>query len=252
MKRFLFLIILLLSFFFINPALTSAQTPAPFNNSITVPGFNCGKAEDLANNQCCHVYYPTSFVPPDLGPLGVVYDLFSFISNNFLQSFVQPLIFTAQDLAGITIQACETGVPSEADVNSPACKCINPITPSPSYLYALNQLCQRQSTVNEKNACLSCANEGGVWSGAGCIYTDAKQFIQNTVFGWGIGLAGGFALLCIIYAAFMMQSSQGNPEQLKKAQEMLTSCIMGLMLIIFSVFILRLIGISILGIPGFS
>jgi len=49
----------------------------------------------------------------------------------------------------------------------------------------------------------------------------------------------------------MMQSSQGNPEKLKKAQEMITSCIMGLMLIIFSVFILKLIGVNILKIPGF-
>jgi len=86
----------------------------------------------------------------------------------------------------------------------------------------------------------------------GCVYTDTKDFIEKTVFGLGIGLAGGFALLCIIYAAFMMQSSQGNPEKLKKAQELITSCIMGLMLIIFSVFILRLIGVSILKIPGFG
>ena len=50
----------------------------------------------------------------------------------------------------------------------------------------------------------------------------------------------------------MMQTSQGNPEKLKKAQEMLTSCIMGLMLIIFSVLILRLIGVDILKIPGFN
>jgi len=68
----------------------------------------------------------------------------------------------------------------------------------------------------------------------------------------GIGLAGLIALLCIIYAAFMIQISSGNPERIKKAQELLTSCIMGLMLIIFSVFILRLIGVDILKIPGFT
>ena len=76
-----------------------------------------------------------------------------------------------------------------------------------------------------------------------------KSIIEETVFGIGVGLAGGFSLLCIIYAAFMMQSSEGNPEKLKKAQEMITSCIMGLMLIIFSVFILRLIGVNLLKIP---
>ena len=41
-------------------------------------------------------------------------------------------------------------------------------------------------------------------------------------------------------------------EKIKKAQDLLTSCIMGLMLIIFAVFILRLVGVNILRIPGFS
>ena len=100
--------------------------------------------------------------------------------------------------------------------------------------------------------CPTRANGGGVYSGIGCIKTDIKQFIQETLLGMGVGLAGGFALLCLIYAAFQMQSSQGNPEKLKKSQELITSCIMGLMLIIFSVFILRLIGVNILRIPGFS
>lgn len=246
--------ILFLIIFFIKPKVSFAQTltPAPWNGNITIPGLNCGKAEDPANNQCCHVFYPASFVPPDLGPLGVVYDLTSFISKNFIQSLIQPLILFGQDLGGRTIKACESGVPSEADVNSPTCKCINPITPAPSYLYALDSLCQRQNSVSERNSCLNCANQGGVWTGLGCVYTDAKQFIEFTIFGWGIGLAGGFALLCIIYAAFIMQSSEGNPEKLKRAQEMITSCIMGLMLIIFSVFILRLIGVNILKIPGFT
>ena len=84
------------------------------------------------------------------------------------------------------------------------------------------------------------------------LILESKRFIEETIFGLGIGLAGMVSLLCIIYAAFTMQSSQGNPEKIKKAQELLTSCIMGLILIIFSVFILRLIGVSILRIPGFS
>ena len=99
---------------------------------------------------------------------------------------------------------------------------------------------------------MACSNGGGVWSGIGCVKTNVREFIQDTLFRLGIGLAGGLALLCIIYSAFMMQTSQGNPEKLKKAQEMLTSCIMGLMLIIFSVLILRLIGVDILKIPGFN
>lgn len=68
---------------------------------------------------------------------------------------------------------------------------------------------------------------------------------------WAIGIAGGIAFILIIYASFTIMSSSGEPTKLKAGQEMLTSAISGLILLIFSVFILRLIGISILNLPGF-
>ncbi|OGK18099.1 hypothetical protein A2866_03150 [Candidatus Roizmanbacteria bacterium RIFCSPHIGHO2_01_FULL_39_8] len=95
------------------------------------------------------------------------------------------------------------------------------------------------------------AGAGGIWTSLGCIESTLSSFISKTVMSLGVSLAGIFALLCIIYSAFQLQTSQGNPEKIKKAQELLTSCIMGLMLIIFSIFILRLIGVDILKIPGF-
>ncbi|KKQ23223.1 MAG: hypothetical protein US40_C0016G0011 [Candidatus Roizmanbacteria bacterium GW2011_GWC2_37_13] len=251
MRKILFLIILLITF--INPFVILAQTPTPFNTNLTIPSYNCGFAEDPTKNQCCRVYYPSSFIPPDLGPLNSVVNFFSFFTSFARDSFLQPLFdLYGQIITDKSISSCYTGVQSVADPNNPSCKCINPISPSPGYQLSLNEFCQKQSKLDDRNTCLQCANSGGVWSGIGCVYTDTKSFIQKTVFGMGIGLAGGFALLCIIYAAFMMQSSQGNPEKLKKAQEMITSCIMGLMLIIFSVFILRLIGVNILKIPGFN
>jgi hypothetical protein len=102
-------------------------------------------------------------------------------------------------------------------------------------------------------ACSKCFHEGNYWSSLGCIEISSFQnFIQKNVFGWGIGLAGILAFGCMIYSAVQIQLSGGNAERVKKSQEMLTSCIMGLMVIIFSVFILRLIGVTILQIPGFS
>ena len=55
----------------------------------------------------------------------------------------------------------------------------------------------------------------------------------------------------IISASFMIITSSGNPDRLKAGQELLTSAIMGLIMIIFSVFVLRVIGVDILKIPGF-
>jgi putative Mn2+ efflux pump MntP len=65
-----------------------------------------------------------------------------------------------------------------------------------------------------------------------------------------MGLAGIIAIGCITFAAIQFQLSQGDTEKIKKARELMTSCIMGLILIIFSVFILRVIGVDILQLPG--
>lgn len=252
-KIFLVLFILISSFLFFPFVKVKAQVPTNKPFDFTIPGTNCGLAEDPAANQCCRVSYPSSLIPAkNMGLLSGVVDAFTFITNSARDALLQPIIDLVTSITKDNISACYTGVQSISDANDPSCKCINPITPAPGYLSALNDFCQRQSKLADRNACLACANDGGVFSGIGCVKTDTKKFIEETVFGLGIGLAGGFSLLCIIYAAFMMQSSQGNPEKLKKAQELVTSCIMGLMLIIFSVFILKLIGVDILRIPGFT
>jgi hypothetical protein len=106
---------------------------------------------------------------------------------------------------------------------------------------------------NDKDyaACFNCFKEGGYYSGIGCIYTaDWKTLLEKNVFGWGMGLAGIIAIGCITFAAIQFQLSQGDTEKIKKARELMTSCIMGLILIIFSVFILRVIGVDILQLPG--
>ncbi len=67
---------------------------------------------------------------------------------------------------------------------------------------------------------------------------------------WGIGIGGGIAFLLIVYAGFMILSSSGNPDRLKAGQELLTSAIEGLILLIFSIFVLKVIGVDILKLPG--
>lgn len=227
------------------PLVTYAQVP---NYSVTLPGVNCGVAEDAQKNQCCNVFYPTINIPPQMPSIVSVLPFLQGGLDLLNKFFYQSLRNTMAQVS----TPCVSGVPTSSNYESPSCKCVNPITPAPEYLKVMNEFCQRQARLSERNACLTCANDGGVYSGIGCVKTDIRKFVEETVFGLGIGLAGGFSLLCIIYAAFMMQSSQGNPEKIKKAQEMITSCIMGLMLIIFSVFVLRLIGVNILRIPGFN
>lgn len=122
----------------------------------------------------------------------------------------------------------------------------------------LIRFCGHITTNEEQQKCKDCLTGGtneigkGVWTGVGCVnISDESSFIQNLL-GLGVSLGGGLSLLCLMYASFTFQRSAGNPEAIKKSRELITSCIMGLLLIIFSVFILRLIGYTILRIPGFS
>jgi len=156
----------------------------------------------------------------------------------------------------ISLKRCEANA---TPIGTPGSDCFCKLN-NPSNLASLRPFCD---LVNEKErqSCYQCIGydprtnsfgAGGVYTAIGCIPNSLSLFIKERVFGWGVGLAGIISLFCIIYAAFQIQTSSGNAEKVKKAQELLTSCIMGLMLIIFSVFILRLIGVDILKIPGFS
>ncbi len=107
------------------------------------------------------------------------------------------------------------------------------------------------SDSQEYKDCTECSDRG-IWTAAGCVEYEVEPFIQNFIFKYGIGLAGIFSLLCIAYASFIMQTSVNNPEKIKHAQDLMTSCITGLLLVIFSVFILRVIGVDILQLPGFG
>ncbi|MEK7112028.1 MAG: pilin [Patescibacteria group bacterium] len=95
-----------------------------------------------------------------------------------------------------------------------------------------------------------CPDGVSIDTAIGCIpVTDTNLFI-GFILRWAIGIGGGIAFLLIVYAAFMIMSSRGNPDRLKAGQELLTSAIAGLIMLIFSVFILRVIGVDILQLPG--
>lgn len=93
----------------------------------------------------------------------------------------------------------------------------------------------------------TCNGGNGIDTAIGCIPVSDTNEFMGWILGWAIGVGGGIAFLLIVYASFMIMTSQGNPERLKAGQELLTSAISGLIMLIFSVFILRFIGVDILG-----
>lgn len=86
----------------------------------------------------------------------------------------------------------------------------------------------------------------------GCIPFDDATSFAGFFIRWGVGLGGGIAFLLIVYASFLIMTSSGDPQRLKAGQELLTSAIAGLIMLIFSVFLLKFIGVDILNLPGLS
>ncbi len=105
---------------------------------------------------------------------------------------------------------------------------------------------------DKKGACEACMGKNtAAWTALGCIHTDPSQFVGE-ILRVGIGMGGGIAFLLILFGGFQILTSAGNPEQLNGGQELVSSAITGLLFIIFSIFLLRLIGFNIFGIPGFG
>lgn len=93
----------------------------------------------------------------------------------------------------------------------------------------------------------------GINTAIGCINVlGGPDAFLGSLLKWGVGVGSGFAFLLIVYAGFMIMSSAGNPERLKAGQELLTSAISGLVLLVFSIFVLNFIGVDILGLGDFG
>ncbi len=257
-------------------------TPAP-GYWIPQPGYNCGRivgdplGDDVSTSCCNSAIASWGEFPVDAVEIGPFNDipLFDKVKAFILQGVsssidklplpIDPfnisskIPFSVKNLkkAVNSVPVCLPGGKPTADRKDPSCKCVqDPTQPNPA-LTNLSSLCAKLINSDEKDECTSCVwgkdNKfgGGIWTGLGCINVSENGFI-NSAINIGIGLGGGFALMCIIYAAFLLQTSGGSPEAIKKARELMTSCITGLILIIFSVFILRVIGYDILKLPGFG
>jgi hypothetical protein len=128
---------------------------------------------------------------------------------------------------------------------------------------------RQERLIREKRQCCECsggvfngstfectANDSsgdgqGIYTAVGCIPSTSEGIVAQMV-RIGLGIAGGVGLLMILVGGFMLTTSQGEPKRAGEAKELITSAVMGLLFIIFSVTILQFIGVSILRLPGFG
>lgn len=82
---------------------------------------------------------------------------------------------------------------------------------------------------------------------AGSLNEFVKWFLSKLIF-----VASGIAFLLMAFGAFKILTSAGSPEKVQAGKELITSALAGLVFIILSLFLLKLIGVDILQIPGFG
>jgi hypothetical protein len=141
------------------------------------------------------------------------------------------------------------------------CVAWNPVTRCPGYIRCpedQTRCCRdttdcptsvpRESGSTPKEGCPGNAINTAI----GCIPVDSQSGFIGFILRWAIGIGGGIAFLLIIAAGFAILTSQGNPQRLQGGKDLLTSALSGLLLLIFSIFLLRLIGVDILKIPEFG
>jgi len=106
--------------------------------------------------------------------------------------------------------------------------------------------------INKSALSPRCTRNGqvGINTAIGCIPITNPTNLLTFVLPWAIGVAGGVAFILIIIAAFVIMTSAGDPQKAKAGKELLGAAIAGLLMIIFSVYLLDVIGIRIIRLPG--
>lgn len=157
--------------------------------------------------------------------------------------------FLDTGLTGLPARVCAVGTfvkTSDQTANACTAKSVSTIqTADPNSLPAL------AGGPKTSGAGKLCDNDKGIQTAIGCVHTNPGLLVQD-ILKLTSGIGGGIAFLLMLLGAFRMITSQGNPQELKEGQEIFTSAIIGLLFVIFSVLFMQIIGLNILGLPGFK
>jgi hypothetical protein len=94
-------------------------------------------------------------------------------------------------------------------------------------------------------------NQQGIDTAIGCIPVGLPKDFVEFFLRWALGLGGLIAMILIIYSGFLILTSAGNPKQVAAGKELLAAAISGILLLALSAYLLRFIGVDVLGLPGF-
>lgn len=92
----------------------------------------------------------------------------------------------------------------------------------------------------------------GIDTALGCLAAGDPTRLVSQLWGWGIGVGGLIAFVLIVFSGFQIVTAAGDPKRFKAAQELMTSAIGGLILIVLSVVLLNFLGVKVLGLDQFG
>ena len=84
-----------------------------------------------------------------------------------------------------------------------------------------------------------------------CVSNDPLKF-ATSIYGIGLSLIGVIGLLSIIYGAFLVLTSQGDPTKLQNGKSYIVYALIGMALAVGGLAFYRIIGANIIKLPGFS
>ena len=172
-----------------------------------------------------------------------------------------PILFTALSKKAVrsqdryaTCDACGYCLTKQAPADWEKCRqCLYPSAP-PNHPES-NETLKIDPTINLPPT----TYPGHAYTGIGCVKTNlgsfesegaAKSLIQvllNFIF----SIVGALSFIYLIYGAFFVTTSRGDPEKLNEGKRIILGAAIGLMFSLFAVLIIKIIATQIIKAPGF-
>lgn len=104
--------------------------------------------------------------------------------------------------------------------------------------------------VEENLKCFGSSSHG-INTAIGCIPINNKNAFLAWILSWAIGISGGIAIIFTARASFYILTSAGNPDKIAAGKELIEASIAGILFLVLSTLILKIIGVNLFGLPGF-
>lgn len=97
----------------------------------------------------------------------------------------------------------------------------------------------------------SCSNGERLVGGLIC-FPESPAGFMSTFYGVALSILGVISLLYLIYGAYIVMLSQGNPQEVKRGKSYIFYAVFGLAVGILGFVIVEVIFVDLLKIPGFE